>query len=109
MSLQSKFSSFVTETKSFPKKTLVTPPTANRLTAKGEIEANLAFGMSIVEPVSPVTGFPGVNLRQDGLGVEDDFMWIIRNGKYLANPCRMVNIFKLLLSNYLGVLGFWTE
>ena len=67
--LQSNSVSFVTDIKSLPKKTLVTPSIWKSYLASGEMVVYLILEKSIVEP-SPVTGFPGVNLRDDGLGVE---------------------------------------
>ena len=67
--LQSKSNSFVTDIKSLPKKTLVTPSIWKSCLASGEIVVYLILEKSMVVP-SPVTGLPGVNFRDDGLGVE---------------------------------------
>ena len=54
--------------KSFAKKTRVTPSIWKSYLASGDTVVYLMLEKSMVEP-SPVTGFPGTNLRLSGLGV----------------------------------------
>jgi hypothetical protein len=59
----------VIDTKSEPKKTLVTPSIWNNYCANGDTVAYLIDEKSMVYDTSPVTGLPGMNLRHAGLGV----------------------------------------
>ena len=72
-------SSFVTDKKSLPKKTRVTPPIWKSYAASGDMVVYLICEKSIVVP-SPVTGFPGVNFSEEGLGVGADCI----------NRCRII-------------------
>ncbi len=66
-------SPLVTEMKSEPKKTRLTPGTANRALASGERAAASRVGKSATVP-SPMTSRPGRNFSVAGLGVDSVWM-----------------------------------